>query len=136
MTQEQKNRNELELSVDNKTIKFIVERGYCFVYFTENGKTIKLGEDSLSTIVSKLFLSFIDAKSRKYVVYQGIEFFTIFNLMGPHVTIAGRDFRADGLELLFLEDGGKITPLVCLTMDDIKDWVNELVVFMIQCDGR
>ena len=124
--------DELELIVDNKKIKLVVNsKQWCKLYFIQNDNIFKLGADDLGVIISKLMIAFVSNVDRKYVLYKGEQMFTIFCLMEPHTTITGRDINNSGLELFCIKDGGEIIPLVTLSIEDIRRWIIQLTDFMI-----
>ncbi len=59
-----------------------------------------------------------------------MELFTVFNLMGSHAVVAGKERDNDGIELIFLSNEGNVIPMVTLSTGDIKEWVNQLIKFM------
>ena len=123
--------DEIELMVDNKKIKLVIEeRKWCRVYYINNELTIKLGADNYEIVISKLLLAFAPNDNRKYVLYKGMELFTVLCLMEPHTTIAGRELNGSGIELFCIEDGGNIIPLIALSENDIKSWKEQLMCVM------
>lgn len=129
--------DEIELSVGEKKLKIVVEKnGWSRLYFTKDDLTIKLGADCLDVIVSKLLIAFAANMDRKYFSYKGMEMFTVFCLMEPHAAVVGRDIHNSEIELLFIEDGGNIIPLFTLSIDDMKNWIKQLVDFMISYNGK
>jgi len=124
--------DELELEAHGRKMKLIIhDRTWCVVYLLANGKTITLGGECLDKIISKLLVSFIPEKDRKHFTYQDMELFTVFNLMGPHAVVAGKERDNYGIELIFLSNEGNVIPMVTLSTDDIKEWINKLIKFMI-----
>ena len=118
--------DEIELVVGNKKIKIeISNEEWCRVYCVNDDSIINLGADSLKVIISKLLFAF-DINNRKYVSYKGMEIFSIINLMEPHISIVGKDVGDSGLELLCIEDGGTVIPLMTLEEEDIKRWMQQL----------
>ena len=123
--------DELELEAQGRKIKLTIhDRIWCEVYLLVNGEFISLGGECLDKIISKLFISFLPEKDRKYFFYQDMELFTIFNLMSPHAVVAGKESDNYGIELLFLSNEGKVIPMVTLSIEDIKVWINKLIKFM------
>ena len=112
--------DEIELVVGNKKIKIeISNEEWCRVYCVNDDSIINLGADSLKVIISKLLFAY-DINNRKYVSYKGMEIFSIINLMEPHISIVGKDVGDSGLELLCIEDGGNVIPLMTLEQEEIK----------------
>lgn len=123
--------DELELEAQGRKIKLTIhDRTWCEMYLIANGEAIALGANCLDKIISELLISFIPEKDRKYFTYQDIELFTVFNLMGPHAVVAGKERDSFGIELIFLSNEGNIIPMVTLSKGDIKEWINKLVKFM------
>lgn len=119
--------DEIELMVDNKKIKLVIEqRKWCRVYYINDEITIKLGADIYEVIISKLLLAFDTNSNRKYVLYKGMEIFNVLCLMEPHTTIVGKELNDSGIELFCIEDGGNIIPLITLSENDIKRWMENL----------
>lgn len=122
---------ELELEAHGRKMKLIIhDRTWCEVHLLANGETITLGGDCLDKIISKLLISFIPEKERKHFTYQDMELFTVFNLMGPHAVVAGKERDNYGIELIFLSNEGNVIPMVTLSTGDIKEWINKLIKFM------
>ena len=122
---------EIELMADNKKIKLIIEeRKWCRVYYINDELSLKLGADNYEIVISKLLYAFAFNNNRKYVLYKGMEIFTILCLMEPHTTIAGRELNGSGIELFCIEDGGNIIPLITLLENDIKSWKDQLMYIM------
>lgn len=119
--------DEIELMVGNKKIKLVIEqRKWCRVYYINEELTIKLGADIYEVIISKLLLAFDTNNNRKYVLYKGMEIFTVLCLMEPHTAIVGKELNDSGIELFCIEDGGNIIPLITLSENDIKRWMEQL----------
>lgn len=123
--------DELELEAHGGKVKLINHnRTWCELYLLANGQDIFLGENSLDTIISKLLIAFIPEKDRKHFTYQDMEMFTVFNLMGPHAVVAGKERDNFGIELIFLSTEGNVIPMVTLSVEDIKEWISKLIKFM------
>lgn len=123
--------DELELEAQGKKIKITIhDSSWCEVYLLVNGEFIPMGGESLEKIISNLLISFITQGDRKYFTYQDMELFTVFNLMGPHAVVAGKESDNYGIELLFLSNEGNVIPMVTLSVEDIKEWTIKLVRFM------
>ncbi len=90
------------------------------MYLLANDEIIALGGEDLDRIVPKLLIAFIPGKDRKHFTYQDMELFTVFNLMGPHAVVAGREKDNCGIELVFLNNEGNVIPMVSLSIEDIK----------------
>lgn len=119
--------DEIELLVGDKKIKIVVKQnGWSDIYFIKDNTNVKLGANGISKIISKLVTAFDTSLDRKYVHYKGIKIFTIFCLMEPHATIAGRSVNDSELELLCIEDNGNVLPLVTLSEGDMKRWLYQL----------
>ncbi len=122
---------ELELEAHGRKMKLIIhDRTWCEVVLLANSETIMLGGDCLDKIISKLLISFIPKKGRKHFIYQDMELFTVFTLMGPHAVVAGKERDNYGIELIFLSNEGNVIPMVTLSIGDIKEWINKLIKFM------
>lgn len=129
--------DEIELIADDKIVKMEVNLNkWCRVYIIKEGIITKLGAHTLEVILSKLLIAFVNDADRKYVSYKGMEIFTVVCLMEPHAAIVGRDINGSELELLCIEDGGNIIPLVTLSIDDMKNWIKQLVDFMISYNEK
>ncbi len=123
--------DELELEAQGRKIKLTIHnRTWCEVYLLANGEFIPLGGERLDKIISKLLISFLPEKDRKYFDYQDMELFTVFNLMGPHAVVAGKKRDNFGIELIFLSNEGDVIPMVTLSIEDIKGWISKLIKFM------
>ncbi len=121
---------ELELESYGRIIKIIIhDATWCEVHLLVNGKDITLGENCLDKIISKLLISFIHERDRSYFTYQDMELFSVFNLMGPHAVVAGKEIDDYGIELIFLSNEGKVIPLVYLSKEDMKKWITKLIKF-------
>lgn len=124
--------DELELEAHGRKVKLIKhDTTWCELYLLANGQVINLGGNSLDTISSKLLISFIPEKDRKHFTYQDMELFTVFNLMGPHAVVAGKERDNFGIELIFLSNEGNVIPMVTLSIEDIKEWISKLIKFII-----
>ena len=123
--------DELLLEAHGGKVKLIIHDGtWCELYLLANGQDIYLGGNSLDTIIPKLLISFIPEKDRKHYIYQDMELFTVFCLMGPHAVVAGRERDNFGIELIFIGTKGNVIPLVTLSIEDIKEWINKLIKYM------
>lgn len=123
--------DELELEAHGGKVKLINHnRSWCELYLLANGQDIFLGGNSLDTIISKLLIAFIPEKDRKHFTYQDMEMFTVFNLMGPHAVVAGKERDNFGIELIFISTKGNVIPMVTLSIEDIKEWISKLIKFM------
>ena len=123
--------DELELEAHGGKVKLIIHDGtWCELYLLANGQDIFLGESSLDRIIPKLLISFIPEKDRKHFTYQDMELFTVFNLMGPHAVVAGKERDNFGIELIFISTKGNVIPMVTLSIEDIKEWISKLIKFM------
>lgn len=119
--------DEIELLVDDKKIKIVVKQnGWSYIYLVKDDANVKLGANGMSRIIPKLVTAFDSSLDRKYIHYKGLKIFTIFHLMEPHATIAGRCVNDSKLELLCIRDDGSVLPLVVLSDDDKIRWVKQL----------
>ena len=117
----------IELLVGNeKIIIQVKQKGWSNIFFIKDDIKVKLGANGLSKIITKLLDALSSSTERKYMIYKEIEIFTIFYLMEPHATIAGRDLDNSELELICIEDGGNVLPLVVLSNDDKIRWIKQL----------
>lgn len=124
--------DELVLEACEKKIKMIIHnRAWCQMYLLENDNAIILGENSLEIIISKLLNSFVPEKKRKYFIYNNEKLFTVVNLMGSHAVIAAKESEDFGIELIFLSNEGNMIPMVTLYREDIKEWINKLIKFIV-----
>ena len=122
--------DEIELIAKDKRIKLIVhEETWCEMYCGDDNLMVRLGADKLSIVISKLLIAFTSMENREY--FQNSDIFGVMALMDPLKTIAGRDLNNSELELLCIEDGGKIIPLIVLSKEDKKRWIMQLTEFMI-----
>lgn len=123
--------DELELESQGKIIKLtIYDNLWCEMHLLVNGEIISMGGERFDKIISNLLISFITQGDRKYFIYQNMELFTVFNLMGPHAAVAGKESNNYGIELVFLSNEGNVIPMVTLSVEDIKEWIIKLVRFM------
>lgn len=123
--------DELELEAHGGKVKLIIHDGtWCELYLLANGQDIFLGENSLDTIISKLLIAFIPEKDRKHFTYQDMEMFTVFNLMGPHAVVAGKERDNFGIDLIFISTKGSVIPMVTLSIEEIKEWISKLIKYM------
>ena len=128
--------DELELEAHGKKVKLIMHNGtWCELYLLADGQVIDLGGDCLDKIISKLLISFIPEKDRKYFTYQDMELFTVFTLMGPHAVVAGKETDDFGIELIFLSNEGDVIPMVTLSIENMKEWISKLIRFMTNLEG-
>lgn len=117
--------DEIELGARGKRIKLIVHEGeWCEVYWGDDTQMIRLGADKLLIIISKLLIAFNSIENRDY--FLNSEMFGVMALMDPLTTIAGRDLDNSELELICIEDGGNVLPLVVLSDDDKIRWIKQL----------
>lgn len=117
--------DEIELGARGKRIKLIVHEGeWCEVYWGDDTQMIRLGADKLLIIISKLLIAFNSSENRDY--FLNSEMFGVMALMDPLTTIAGRDLDNSELELICIEDGGNVLPLVVLSDDDKIRWIKQL----------
>lgn len=125
---------EVELGAQGGKIKLLIhDSAWCEIHLLANDSVINLGGENLERIISRLMISFIPEKDRKYFIYQDMKLFTVFNLMGPHAVVAGRERDDFGIELIFLSNEGNVIPMVVLSTEDIKEWIAILTKFMISC---
>lgn len=123
--------DELELEAHGRKVKLIIQDvTWCELYLLADNQVIYLGGERLNVIISQLLISFIPEKDRKYFTYQDMELFTVFNLMGPHAVVAGRERDNFGIELIFLSTEGNVIPMVTLSIEDKKEWISKLIKFM------
>ena len=123
--------DELELEAHGRKVKLVIHDGtWCEFHLLVNGQVIDLGGERLDKIISKLLISFIPEKDRKHFTYQDMELFTVFNLMGPHAVVAGKERDNFGIEFIFLSNEGNVIPMVTLSIEDIKEWISKLIKFM------
>lgn len=123
--------DELELEARGEKIKLTIhECSWCEVYLLVNGEFMPMGGERLDKIISNLLISFMIQGDRKYFTYRDMKLFTVFNLMGPHAMVAGKESDNYGIELLFLSNEGNVVPMVTLSVEDIKEWIIKLVRFM------
>ncbi len=123
--------DEIELCARGKRIKLIVHEGkWCEVYWGDDNPMVRLGADKMSIIISKLLIAFASIENRDY--FLNSEMFGVMALMDPLTTIAGRDLNNSELELLCIEDGGNVVPLITLSNEDKKSWIIQLTEFMIK----
>ena len=123
--------DELELEAHGGKVKLIIHDGtWCELYLLANGQDIFLGESSLDRIIPKLLIAFIPEKDRKHFTYQDMEMFHVFNLMGPHAVVAGKERDNFGIELIFISTEGNVIPMVTLSIEDMKEWISKLINFM------
>ena len=126
--------DELELEAHGRKVTLIIHDGtWCELYLMANDQVIELGGNCLDKIISKLLISFIPEKDRKHFIYQDMELFTVFNLMGPHAVVAGKERENFGMELIFLSNEGNVIPMVTLSIEDIKEWISKLIKCMRRC---
>ena len=117
--------DEIELGARGKRIKLIVHEGeWCEVYWGDDTQMIRLGADKLLIIISKLLIAFNSIENRDY--FLNSEMFGVMALMDPLTTIAGRDLDNSELELICIEYGGNVLPLVVLSDDDKIRWIKQL----------
>lgn len=125
--------DKIELFAGDKKIKIVVKKnGWSNIYFISDNKNIKLGANGVSKIVSKLLIALDSEGEKKYIQYKGLRIFTVFCLMEPHATIAGRGINNSELELLCIKDNGDIIPLVSLSINDIERWTIQLTDFILK----
>lgn len=65
-----------------------------------------------------------------------MEIFNVVYLMELHAAVVGRDVHNSEIELLFVENGGAVIPLFTLLIDDMKNWIKQLVDFMISYNEK
>ncbi len=122
--------DELKLEANGRHLKFITYDGvWCEVHYQRNNEEITLGGERLDTIITKLLISFLPEKNRKYFVYQDTEMFSVFNLMSPHSLIAGKERENFGIELIFLSNEGNLIPMFTLSIQDKKEWMSDIIKF-------
>jgi len=71
-------------------------------------------------------------KDRSYFSYQNMELFTVVNLMGPHAVVAAREMGNNEIEFMFLSNNGEIIPMLTLSEEKMKEWINIIVCFLVK----
>ena len=125
--------DELVLESHGKMIKMLIhDKLWCEVYLIRDDGDVALGGERLDKINSGLLIASVSPKERKYFIYQNMELFTVFNLMGPHAVVAGREKDNCEIELIFLSNEGNVMPMLTLSNDDIKEWINKITKIMTE----
>lgn len=123
--------DELVLESHGKMIKMLIhDKIWCEVYLIRDDGGVVLGGERLDKIISDLLIAIVSKKERRYFIYQNMELFTVFNLMGPHAVVAGREKDNCGIELIFLSSEGNVMPMLTLSNDDMKEWINKMTKIM------
>lgn len=123
--------DEIVLESHGKMIKMIIhDKIWCEVYLIRGDESVALGGERLDKIISDLLIAIVSEKERRHFIYQNMELFTVFNLMGPHAVVAGREKDNCGIELIFLSGEGNVMPMLTLLNEDIKKWIDKLTKIM------
>ncbi len=123
----------ISLDSHGKILDLVIhKRSWCEIYLqTEDGK-MALGGNSLELVITKLLYSFMFEKDRSYFSYQNMELFTVVNLMGPHAVVAAREKGNNEIEFMFLSNNGEIIPMLTLSEEKMKEWINIVVCFLVK----
>jgi len=111
---------------------------YCSVFLEAKNETIKLGEGDFEQIRSQLLSSLHPPYETKKGVFCGkeVDFFWVFNLMGPHAAIYGVPFKENmnesdsyeirGVDLYWQKVDIEKHLIMKLNEEDVQSWLKIL----------
>ena len=98
----------------------------CTMYHIKDGKVMRLGEETLDRILSKLIVGFLEIEDRKFFTYSGLEMYTVVILMASPSVLAAQIEEPGVLRLIFLDTPGNVFPLMRLTTEDKINWITQI----------
>jgi len=123
----------LELPAGNKALVFeIASEGikWCRLYATTKNDKTKLGANVFEKIKKNILTALMPPYITKKGIINGVNVFTVVNLMEPHAAILASPTENFGLTLYFLPIND-FYPLFELAKEDIQLWVSKLTSFKI-----
>ncbi len=99
---------------------------WCELYLVADNIETRLAAEALDIFLPKLVIGFMDQKDREFERYQGMDVFTITNLMDALSMLIGHITESGDLELIFIATHGEITRLMTLTEEDKINWIQTI----------
>ena len=127
-----------ELSLSSDKEKLIIKtrnNNWSDVYIEKNSKRVKLGSQSLDTILYSFIISFIELSDRTFFEYLDYKLFTVVNLMDSHSVIAGR-YHENNIELYHLDTNGNVQYLLSLSEPQRIKFIKETCSIISKCGEK
>ena len=120
----------IDLEAENQMLRLDYEVQdrlvWCNVYYINDGKVMRLAEERLEKILSKLIIGFWEIEGRNFYTRSGLEMYTVTTLMGPHSGLAAHIEEPGSLRLVFIDTHGNVFPLMRLTTEDKINWITQI----------
>ncbi|MCM1091747.1 MAG: hypothetical protein NC413_12955 [Muribaculum sp.] len=124
----------IDLKAENKILRLVYELQdrlvWCNVYYINDGKIMRLAEERLEKILSKLIIGFWEIEGRNFYTRSGLEMYTVTTLMGPLSGLTAHIEEHGGVRLIFIDTHGNVFPLMRLTMEDKINWITQIFEHM------